>query len=44
MFCARETNALAKSMNMDILVVGTLNQLSKRGSFAQIKFSKKLNG
>ena len=44
MFCARETNALAKSMNMDILIVGTLNQLFIRGFFTQIKFSKKLNG
>ena len=35
---SKETKALTKSMNMDISVVGTLNQLFKRGSYAQIKF------
>ena len=36
-----ETQALTKSMNMDITVVGTLNQLFKRGSYTEVKFSKK---
>ena len=30
-----------KSMNIEIWVAGTLNQLSIRGSYTQIKFSKK---
>ena len=33
--------ALTKSMNMDIWVVGTTNQLFIRGSYTEIKFSKK---
>ena len=36
-----KTQSFTKSMNMDILVVGTLNQLSIRGSYTEIKFSKK---
>ena len=36
-----KTQALMKSMNMNIVVIGTLNQLFKRGSCAKIKFSKK---
>ena len=32
---------LTKSMNMDSWVIVTLNQLFKRGSHAQIKFSKR---
>ena len=32
---------LRKSMNVDIWVIGTLNQLFVRGSHTQIKFSKK---
>ena len=32
---------LTKSMNMDIWVIGILNQLFIRGSYTQIKFSKK---
>ena len=32
---------LTKSINMDILIIGTLNQLFMRGSYTQIKFSKK---
>ena len=33
--------ALTKSMNMDIWVVGTSNQLLVRGSYTETKFSKK---
>ena len=32
---------LQKSMNMDIWVVGTPNQLFRRGSYTETKFSKK---
>ena len=35
------TLALAKNMNMYIWVSGNLNQLFIRGSYTQIKFSKK---
>ena len=38
---SNKTPALTKSMNMDIWVVGTSNQLFKRGSYTEIKFSKK---
>ena len=31
---------LTKSMNMDIWVIGTINQLIIRNSYTQIKFSK----
>ena len=31
---------LAKSMNMDIRLVGTLNQQFVEGSYTEIKFSK----
>ena len=37
-----ETQAFPKSMNMDISVVRTLNQLFMRDSFTEIKFSKKV--
>ena len=33
--------ALTKSINMDIWIIDTLNQLFIRGSYTQIKFSKK---
>ena len=36
-----KTEALTKSMNMYTLVICTLNQLFLRGSYTQIKFSKK---
>ena len=36
-----ETQALTESMNMDISVVRTLNQLFIRGSFIEIKFLQK---
>ena len=36
-----KTEALTESMNMDIWVVGTLNQLFIGGSQTEIKFSKK---
>ena len=36
---SNETQAL--SMNMNILVVGTLNQLFIRGSYTEVKFRKK---
>ena len=36
-----KTQALAKSMNMDIWVVGTSNQLFIRGSYGQATSSKK---
>ena len=32
---------IKKSMNMDIWVVSTLNQLFIKGSYTEIKFSKK---
>ena len=38
---SNEIQALTKSMNMEILVAGTLNQLFIRGSYTEIKFSKK---
>ena len=38
---SNETQALTGSMNMDILVVGTLNQLFIRGSYTEVKFRKK---
>ena len=41
---SKETKALTKSMNMYISVVGTLNQLFKRGSYTQIKFWKNWSG
>ena len=36
-----KTQTLMKSMNMNIWVIGTLNQLFKRDSYTQIIFSKK---
>ena len=36
-----KTQAITKSMNMDIWVVATSNLLFKRGSYNEIKFSKK---
>ena len=33
--------ALMKSLNMDIWIIGTLNQIFIRSSYAKIKFSKK---
>ena len=33
---SKKTEALTKSMNMDILVIGTLNQVFIRGSYTQI--------
>ena len=36
-----KTQTLPKSMNMDIWVVGTLNQPFIRGSCTKIEFSKK---
>ena len=38
---SNETKALTKSMNLHILEIGTLNQLLIRGSYNEIKFSKK---
>ena len=35
------TQALMRSMNMSIWVISTLNQLFRRGSYTEIKFSKK---
>ena len=37
---SNKTRALTKSMNMDIWVVGKLNQLFIRGLFTEINFSK----
>ena len=37
----KKTQALAESINMDIWVIGTLNPLFIRGSYNQIKISKK---
>ena len=34
-----KTQAIAKSMNMDIWVASTLNQLFIRDSYTQVKFS-----
>ena len=36
-----KTQALTKSLNVDIWEVGTSNQLIKKGSYTNIKFSKK---
>ena len=36
-----KTQKLTKSMTMDIWVISTLNQLFIRGSYTEIKFSKK---
>ena len=33
-----KTQALTKSVNMDIWITGTLNQLLRRGPYTQIKF------
>ena len=38
---SNKTPALIKSMNMDIRVAGTSNQLFRRGSYSETKFSKK---
>ena len=35
-----KTEALTKSMNMYIWVIGTLNQLFVRGCYAQVNFQK----
>ena len=37
-----KTEALTKNMNMYIWIICTLNQLYLRGSYTQIKFSKKM--
>ena len=37
---SNKTPALTKSMNMDSWVVGTSNQLFRRGSYSETKFSK----
>ena len=37
---SNKTAALTKSMKMDIWVVGTSNQLFRRGSYSETKFSK----
>ena len=36
-----ESHAFTKSVNMDILVARTLNEIFITGSFTEIKFSKK---
>ena len=38
---SNKTQALTKSKNMDIWVIGTLNQLFIRGSYTEIKLSEK---
>ena len=38
---SNKTEVLTKSMNMCIWGIGNVNQLFVRGSYAQIKFSKK---
>ena len=38
---SNKTEALTKSMNMDISAVGTLNLVFIRGFYNEIKFSKK---
>ena len=38
---SNKTQALRKSMNIDIGAIGTLNQLFKRGSYTQNNISKK---
>ena len=40
---SNKTQALAKSMNVDIWVICTLNQLFIRGSYTQNKFTKKIS-
>ena len=37
---SNKTQALRKTINMDIWVIGTSNQLFIRGSYTQTKFSK----
>ena len=37
---SNKTQELTKSVNMDICVVGTLNQLFLKSSYAEIKFTK----
>ena len=37
---SNKTQVPTKSMNVDILVVGTLNQLYIKGSYTDIKFSE----
>ena len=39
-----KTQVPTKSMNVDILVVGTLNQLYIKGSYTEIKFSEVVSG
>ena len=39
---SNKTQALTKSMNVDIWVVGTLNLLFVRGFYTDTKFSKKI--
>ena len=41
---SNKTQALSESMNMDIRVVGTSNQLFVTGSYTKTKFSKKYVG
>ena len=36
-----KTQALTENINMDSMVLGTLNQLFIKGSYTQTKFSKK---
>ena len=38
---SNKIQGLTKSINMDIWIIATLNQLFMRGSYTQIKFSKK---
>ena len=38
---SNKTQALIKSMNMGVWVIGILNQLFRRSSYNRIKFSKK---
>lgn len=38
---SNKTLGLPKNINLDIWVIGTLNQLLGRGSYPQIKFKKK---
>ena len=38
---SNKTQALTESINMDILVIGRLNQLFIRGSFTKTEISKK---
>ena len=39
---SNKSPALRKSTNMDVWAVGTLNQLFIRGSYTEIKLSKKI--